>query len=256
MPSGSLPWVTALPLGCAQFLEEEHAEEDNGLTKEEMESFEGGASPEEMFGICEGMRTHFVSDSRFTAYLHGMAKGEKEDVGPWEACIELGQCYEAEEDECEAVDEVTTSQSRKRRCAPRCRVCRWLLRTWPAFRGICAQGEVRQTSGRGLPEALVSSELAEDSANPESRPQGPASPPLSETRTASPRDFSALRKFCHQLAWAALDVSQGRAFVSDPRRYRLGSYEWNAPLACACLGQCPFDSIEGLGVSEACDSML
>lgn len=239
-----VPWGGALPLGCSRF------EGD----------FENG------FRTCEGMRQYFASDVRFTSYLNSVAGEKLPDVGPWEACVHLAQCGGAYENVCRNYDALHQVPSKDYACPVRCRVCQWLVRSWPSFRGFCSAAESTVNAGTPpevlLPpgEALANlTRVPNDGGPPEQVPRGgrvpgPNSPLLSEAKDTVPADTDTLRLFCHHLAWAACDVAQARRFVTDPRVTHLGPHPWNPALACACLGQCAFDSIEGLGVTEACDS--
>eukprot|EP00753_Platysulcus_tardus_P010786 PLAT3048.1.p1 GENE.PLAT3048.1~~PLAT3048.1.p1 ORF type:complete len:388 (+),score=103.16 PLAT3048.1:43-1206(+) len=178
-------------------------------------------------------------------------------------------------------------------CPDDCFVCYHIIRTWPAFMEICKPEGVtppqptaflelndarrqrrrvgrlagqrqRQQAARapaysraaalamqdgGMPPAALL-QLRTRGADGKTRERGLGSPPLTEDDSAS-TDASTLMRECFKL-WNEFEHSAKERFFASYLSM-LGQWQWDANLACKCLGKCPYDQYEAMSLISPCN---
>ncbi len=135
-------------------------------------------------------------------------------------------------------------------CKPRCRHCAWVLRSWPAWIGQCAalvdtsrKVEVGSSTAK-LPAAKADAPI-----------EGPFSPPMEESLLAKPPTEGDLRRHCLAMSWAMQDLVDAEAVVAgtggEGGQQMRGPWPWSPALACTCLGQCPYSSMDAFRLRDA-----
>ena len=115
-----------------------------------------------------------------------------------------------------------------------------------------------------VPSDPSSSQAAYDKWSAEIvRDIGTASAPLSHrmvvlkgqgTKDQSPAPAEIVQS-CHEMAWASTDIPLASSLVVG-QKTDIGPWPWSSGMACACLGRCSYDAVDGLAVEEACPSAL
>jgi len=189
------------------------------------------------------------------ALRQGVAEAPAKAADVFEACKGMAMCDSG--DESEGCGDALRSDlcladpscvMAVQACKPRCRHCAWVLRGWPAWLGECsavAQGTA--TVGK--------SSATEAAAKADAPTAGLLSPPLAEALVSKAPTESALRQHCLSLAWAMGDLVDAERIVAgtggDAGQQMRGPWPWSPVLACSCLGQCPYSSMDAFKLRDA-----
>jgi hypothetical protein len=192
----------------------------------------------------------------------------KEAADVYMACTRLARCpNEPTNEVCRAALGTQacmvsgTCEAAKSHCPDSCRICAWVLRSWPAF-------AVGSACGATTPEQIKAAVAHKSATAPaplspavDGPVEGPLSHPLEAAMQTGPLTSVELdaemymMRECSALSWAVVDLQDAMGVVTSSAGEggvgMMGPYPWSPALACSCLGRCSYSSMDALKLHDA-----